>query len=151
MQRLELGDAEMGVLARMLRQVEFFAPLTIKQVEQVLPHIRLYSYEKGETIFKQGDPGDAFYIVYTGSVSIKVKTGFFSFAKTVAMTHPGGFFGEMALVSDHARNASIVCNEPTQLFCLVAADFQFVLRENPATAAEMNRIAARRRFDATHK
>lgn len=147
MQRLTVGDAELGILARMLRKVDFFSPLTIGQLEQILPHIRLFGCEQGETIFSQGEPGDAFYIVYNGSVAVRVKTGFFGFSRSVAKLGPGAFFGEIALISDEPRTATIVAAEPTQVFCLVAQDFQFILNGNPAAREEMKRIAARRKFD----
>lgn len=150
MHKLTVGDAELGVLARMLRKVEFFTPLTVGQIEQVLPHVRLYSYEKGETVFKQGSPGDAFYIIHSGSVEVRLKQGFFSFSKTLVTLPAGGFFGEIALISSEPRTATLVCAEPSQLFCLVAADFQFVLNGNPAAREEMKRIAARRKFDSAH-
>lgn len=150
MRKLTLGDAELGLLARMLRKVDFFAPLTIGQVDQILPHIRLYEFDPGETVFKQGDVGDAFYIVYKGKVSIRIKKGFFSLRKTVTTMGEGTFFGEIALIAQEPRSATVVCEEPTQLFVLVAGDFQFVLQQNPATAAEMKRIADRRKFESSH-
>jgi trk system potassium uptake protein TrkA len=148
--KLKLGDEEVGILARMLRKVEFFSPLTVGQLDQVLPHIALYELDAGETVFKQGDAGDAFYIIYKGSASVRVKKGFFSFAKTVAKVGEGAFFGEIALISSDPRNATIVCEEKSQLFVLVAEDFRFVLRENPAAEAEMKSIAARRKFESKH-
>lgn len=142
----------MGVLARMLRKVEFFTPLTIGQLEEILPHIRLHSYDTGETVFKQGEPGDAFYIVYDGQVSVRIKAGFLGFfPKTVGVLQDGAFFGEIALISNEPRTATIICDKPTQLFCLVATDFQFILKQNPAAAAEMARIGARRKFDTSHQ
>lgn len=142
----------MGVLARMLRTVDFFTPLNIGQIEAVLPHIRLYSYAAGETVFKQGEKGDAFYIVYDGEVTVKVKSGLLGlFAKTVGKLESGAFFGEIALISAEPRTATIVCEKPTYLFCLVAADFQFVLKQNPNAAAEMARIGERRKFDTSHQ
>src|SRR5579884_2164697 len=134
----------------MLRGVDFFAPLTVGQLDSVLPHIRLYAFDPGETVFKQGDVGDAFYIVYKGKVSIRIKKGLFSFTKTVATMGEGAFFGEMALVSQAPRSATVVAEDAAQLFVLVAGDFQFVLSQNPGTAAEMKRIADRRKFESAH-
>jgi len=148
--KLALGDAELGLLARMLRQVDFFSPLTVGQLDQVLPYIGLFSCERGETVFKQGDPGDAFYIVYKGRVSVRVKRTLLSLACVVADIGPGGFFGEIALVSNQPRNATVVCEEPTDLFTLLPADFAFVLRENPSVAAQMKRIAESRKFETRH-
>jgi trk system potassium uptake protein TrkA len=150
MQKLELGDAEVGILARILRKVDFFSPLTVGQLDQVLPHVRLYAFDAGETVFKQGEAGDAFYIVYKGKVSVRIKKGFLSFSKTVAALGEGSFFGEMALLTKEPRSATVVSEEPTQLFVLIATDFQFVLQENPATASEMKRIADRRKFESAH-
>ena len=149
MQRLDVGAGELGVLARMLRNVEFFSPLTVGQLEKVLADVRIHSFSAGETVFRQGEPGDAFYTVYKGSVEVRLKR-LLVFSKTVAILKEGSFFGETALVSSEPRNATIVAAEPTQLFTLVSVDFQFVLRENPAAAQEMQRVAARRKFDSDH-
>jgi CRP-like cAMP-binding protein len=150
MENLPLGAPELGVLAGMMRKVDFFTPLTIGQLEQILPHVRLHSYAVGETVFSQGQVGDAFYIVYKGKVEIRLRK-MLLLSKTVAALGPGQFFGETALISNEPRNAHAVAAEPTLLFVLVSSDFQFVLRENPAAAAEMKRISARRKFDSAHQ
>ncbi|MBI4347666.1 MAG: cyclic nucleotide-binding domain-containing protein [Elusimicrobia bacterium] len=146
MEKLTMGDAEFGLLARVLRKVDFFAPMTIGQMEKVLPYIMLYSYKPDETVFKQGSIGDAFYIVHQGRVCVRIKKGFFSFSKTITTLGPGDFFGEMALLSSDPRSASVVALEPTRLFVLLQADFQFILKENAAFAEEVKKIAARRKF-----
>ncbi len=150
MKKLEIGPTELGLLAHMLRKVEFFTPLTVGQLERVLPSVMLYSYAKGETVFSQGQKGDAFYIVYQGSVEIRLRQ-WLVLSKKVAILKTGDFLGEISLISDEPRNATVVCAEATMLFVLIADDFKFVLQENPAAAAEMARIAARRKFDSTHQ
>lgn len=150
MKKLEIGAAELGLLAHMLRKVEFFTPLTIGQLERVLPAVMLYSYDKGETVFSQGQKGDAFYIVYQGSVEIRLRK-WLVLSKTVATLKAGDFLGEIALISDEPRTATVVAAEPTMLFTLIADDFKFVLQENPAAAEEMKRIGARRKFATSHQ
>jgi len=85
MEKLDMNAADMTALARSLRKVDFFAPMTIGQLELVLPYIMLYEYSKGETVFKQGAQGDALFIVHEGSVSVQIKKGFFGFSKKVAV------------------------------------------------------------------
>lgn len=150
MQKLQIGTPELGLLAKLMRKVDFFQPLTIGQIEQILPYIMLYAYGAGEAVFKQGEPGDAFYIIHKGKVGISVKKGLLSFSKKVAELKEGDFFGEIALLSREKRGATVECLEPTQLFVLVAADFEFILKQNPQTAAEMKKLAERRKFASEH-
>ena len=152
MNRLEIGSSELGVLAAMMRKVEFFTPLTVGQLEKVLPAVMLYEFAPGETVFKQGQPGDAFYIVYQGKVDVSIKSGPLGlFSKKVASLGAGTFFGEIALISDAPRNATVRCAEKSLLFTLVSRDFAFILAENPSAAAEMNRIAERRKFETSRQ
>ena len=150
MERLDIGTPELGLLANMLRKVDFFTPLTVRQLERVLSHALLYSYGAGETVFRQGRPGDAFYIIYKGRVDVRLKS-FLWCKKTVAVLGPGDFFGEIALISNEPRNATVTCAESTLLFTFISEDFRFILQENPAAAAEMRGIAARRKFDSASR
>lgn len=152
MTRLEIGTPELGILAGMMRKVDFFTPLTVGQLEKVLPAVLLFEYGPGETVFKQGQAGDAFYIVYQGKVDVSISAGFLGFSsKKVATLGPGAFFGEIALISADPRTATVRCAERSLLFTLVASDFKFVLGENPNASEEMRRIAERRRFETSHQ
>lgn len=150
MKKIAIGPTELGLLAHMMRKVEFFTPLTIGQLEKILPAVMLHAYDQGETVFSQGQKGDAFYIVYKGKVDIRLRRWFVLSTK-IATLKEGDFLGEIALISDEPRTASVVCAEPTLLFTLIAEDFKFVLSENPAAAEEMRRIAARRKFASDHQ
>ncbi len=146
---LRIGATELGVLAGMMRRMDFFSPLTVGQLDRVLPYVLLCSYAAGETVFRKGSPGDAFHVVYQGKVAVKLPR-LLVLSRTVATLGPGEFFGEGALLCDEPRNATVAALEPTLLFTLAAADFKFVLGENPAAAAEMRRISAQRRFISAH-
>ncbi len=149
MKKLDIGPTELGIMAHMLRKVEFFTPLTVGQLEQILPSVMLYAYDTGESVFSQGQKGDAFYIVYKGSVDIKIRE-WLVLSKKIATLRDGDFFGEIALISDEPRTASVVTAVPTMLFTLIADDFKFVLTENPGAAEEMRRIGKRRKFASDH-
>lgn len=152
MDRLEIREVDLAALSRLLRRVDFFAPLTIAQLEKVLPYIYLYFYQPGEKVFEQGGAGDAFYVIYEGEVAIQIKQGLFGmgFAKKVAALKPGDFFGEMALLAREKRGASAVAQSALKLFVLTEADFSFILKGNPGFAEEIKKIAKRRKFLSSH-
>ena len=139
-----------SALAGFLRRVDFFAPLTVGQMEKMVHSISCFECEAGEAVFKQGAKGDAFYIIYLGKVEVRIKKGFFSAPKRVATLQAGDFFGEMALLTTDPRTATIVAIEPTKLFVLLRRDFHAFLGEHPGFAQEVQKAAAHRKFVMTH-
>lgn len=78
-------------------------------------------YEPGEIIFHEGDIGDFLYIIADGEVEVfHKKNG----AETlIATLHKGEFFGEMALLNQKTRTASVRCKSPTNVLALKKSDF----------------------------
>lgn len=151
MDKLKMTDADFAKLGKFLRKVDFFAPMTIGQLELILPYILLYQYRAGETICSQGEEGDAFYIVRDGKVGVWVKKGFFSFKKKVADLSAGDFFGEMALVTREPRNATVISEGESRMYVLTSGNFQYVMKKNPAFATELKQIIEMRKFQSKHE
>ncbi|MFH1620416.1 MAG: cyclic nucleotide-binding domain-containing protein [bacterium] len=145
METIKMSEKEYADLCRIVRRVSFFGNMTIGQIELILPYITLWKFLKGEEVFRQDEPGDSFYILHEGEVSVRVKKGFFSLSKKVAMLGPGSFFGEMALLAREPRNASIICEKDSRIFALSADDFEGVRKNNLSFAAEIKKIAAERK------
>ncbi len=149
MKRLPMGPEQLAQLARALRGVEFFRPLTVAQLDQVLPFVMLYAFDPGEAVFRQGQPGDAFYVVQEGRLEVRMRKWLLGKENSVAELRPGDFFGEMALIAKGRRSASVLCAAAAKLFVLAAVDFEFVIRENPTFAEEMRKMVARRKFQSS--
>ncbi|MFH1723438.1 MAG: cyclic nucleotide-binding domain-containing protein [Elusimicrobiota bacterium] len=147
MKKLKMAAVDFERLGQLLRKVDFFESLTVREMEKILPYVTLYQYKAGEKVFKEGTEGDAFYIIYDGCVSVRAKDkkSFFGFSQEVDRIEAGDCFGEMALLSNAKRNAAIVCEAPTRLFMLLASDFNYVLNQNPAFADKIAKIAEQRR------
>ncbi|MFH1726007.1 MAG: cyclic nucleotide-binding domain-containing protein [Elusimicrobiota bacterium] len=150
MQKLEMNEMDYGRLASAMRRVDFFAPLTVGQLEMVLPYVLYCRYRSGERVCKQGDRGDAFYVVRDGAVSVRVRSRLL-LTREVARLGAGEFFGETALLTDDPRNATVVCAAPTRLFVLLTTDFRYVFANNPQFAAKVRKIAETRQFIAQHQ
>ncbi len=98
----------------------------------------------GEAVFREGDPGDAFYLIGSGALRI-VRRG-----ETVAELGAGNFFGEGALLSGDARAASAIALEDAVLYALPRSAFAAILERFPDVAAAVRqshdaRVATHRR------
>lgn len=73
---------------------------------------RQVSFEDGETIVRQGEPGDDFYIIVDGTALVKQNRGEGEEPVEVGRLGPGDYFGEIALLLNRPRAATVVANGP---------------------------------------
>ncbi|MBI4248872.1 MAG: cyclic nucleotide-binding domain-containing protein [Elusimicrobia bacterium] len=145
MQKAKLGSKEFQDLLSLSKNMKFFVGFKIEQLEILMPQLQIFAYEPGEYVCKQGDQGDAFYIIYDGRVSIYVKPGFFSKTRKVTELAPGEVFGEMALLDQSRRTASVQADTPLKLFVLEQGYFEAVYKWNPLFYDKIRDLADRRR------
>jgi hypothetical protein len=101
---------------------EFIPPTNI---QELFKRFKTRQVTSGEIIIKQGEPGDYFYMIKTGSVSVHVEMN--GKVNQVAKLTAGQSFGQDALVSDLPRNATIMATAPCELGMLTEADFEDLL------------------------
>lgn len=148
---MEITPEEVQWLYKNLRNVDFFADASIDDIDMLLrTQVKKYSYKKGHKICKQGAPGDAFFMVYKGSVSVVISKGLFKKDK-VATIGAGQFFGEMALVSTEPRSATIIAEEETICFVILKFDFQMFLSDKPNFANNIYSMIEKRKFEMKQK
>lgn len=88
---------------------------------------RVRKLKVGEILFREGDLGDAFYIVLSGSVEIFTE----KLGKTLAKLEAGSFLGELALMLGTLRTATVKSLEDTVLFGISHHHFEQLLQANP--------------------
>ncbi|KAL0037693.1 hypothetical protein WJX77_008057 [Trebouxia sp. C0004] len=89
------------------------------------------SFAAGDTIFKQGEYGDHFYIILSGAVDVMVREGNTAEEEDKVVAHllAGAAFGELALIQGHGqRRATCYCTKATEVFTVDIKDFQRILR-----------------------
>jgi MFS family permease len=126
----------------LLRGVSIFHALPLPQMEHLARTALPQSVATDEVIVRQGDVGDHFYVVDSGSARV-VRNG-----EQIAVHGPGAWFGEVALVHDQPRNASVIAGEPSELLSIDRETFLSVVARNRAAADEALRVAHQRRADA---
>ena len=95
-----------------LRAIEMFAPLPAPTLEALAMSLARVDVPAGETLFRQGDHGDRFYIIESGEVEIEID------GRVVNVLGPGDHFGEIALLRNIPRTATARARKATQLFAL---------------------------------
>jgi NADH dehydrogenase len=108
--------------------------------------IKNQHFEAGDIIFHQGDLGDSVYVIEQGECQvIKQENGL---ARTVATLRAGDYFGEMALLSDKTRNATIQASTAMQVLLIPKGDFDTLRKSIPAFDEVFHELARKR--DPSH-
>ncbi len=136
----------MGMLLKdeveLLRKVPIFAgvaPAKLKLLAFTSDHV---NYEAGQILFKQGDQGDAAYLVLDGTADILVDTP--SGMVKVAAVEPNSIVGEIAILCDIARTATVRASTPLQVLRIQKEQFLKLLAEFPEITLEIMRVLADR-------
>lgn len=108
-----------------LRNVFLFKDLSDPDLDQVAGIAKIEGHKAQETIFKEGAPGDKFYIVLEGAIRISKFIG--SSEEALSVLKAGEFFGEMSLIEDLARSADAIAHEDARLLVLEKGDFENLL------------------------
>jgi CRP-like cAMP-binding protein len=105
-------------------------------------------YEKGEIICREGDPGECMYIIQSGAVEISRQNG--SQEVVLAMLEQGDFFGEMALLDQQPRSATVKTMSRTRLLPLTRDSFLGRAHEDPEISLHLIK-ALSQRIDKTSR
>jgi len=121
----------------LVAQVPLFERLTAQQIADVAALLNHRGAIPGEVIVHQGDPGDGVYFVAEGALR----------AETDGQTFPidaGDFFGEIALLTEGPRTATVRAATSCQLLFLASPDFHGLLHDNPELKQNVEQVAQQR-------
>lgn len=110
----------------LLEKVDLFDGLPGEDIHRIATIVGGTSLEPGEVLFEEGEPGDAFYIVFKGAVEI-TKSRPDGSTEKLAVRRAGEGFGEMALLNDAPRSATARATEAVQLMTVSREDFEKLL------------------------
>lgn len=114
----------------LLRRVSFFEELRDEDLRELLPIVRKVTVDENEIIFREGDGGDALYVVHDGGVELSaLRHG--GETEWSARSHPGDAFGEAALLNDSPRPATARAASSTTLLRVDREGFRGLLGNNP--------------------
>jgi CRP-like cAMP-binding protein len=124
---------------QLISAVPLFASLSESDLDALARSFVRQTYDRGETVFRQGDPGAHLYLVETGRIKITTLApdGREAF---VAIIGPGQVFGELSLFVEQQRTADARAMESTVLHGLAHDDFRPYVNTHPEVAWELLRV-----------
>ena len=113
-------------------RIPLLAVLKPREREQVLRTAREQTYAPGDVVVNEGDPATRLYLISSGRARVEVGG-----IGPVGVLKEGDFFGELALIEEHGRTATVIAE--TELTCLLlsAWEFKASLEEHPEMAIPM--------------
>jgi hypothetical protein len=132
-------DSEVAPASQLalIERVAVFDPLSLVAKERIASHLVQVDVAAADVVIRTGDVGDRFYIVGNGLLTIE--TG----SQSVPVG-PGGFFGEIALLRDIPRTATVRATTDARLYALERDDFLAVMTGNSLARTEANAVATAR-------
>jgi len=118
-------------------------PLSAADRADVLAAAVPKRFRRGETLVQEGEPGESLHLVRAGRVAVRVSTPDGATA-TLTVMSAGDSFGELALLGDHVRTATVVALEPGETLVLTRSAFDALRRSHPGVERVLTEALARR-------
>ena len=121
-----------------LKRVPLFEGLSRKELVQLERVCEDLEVEPGKVLCKEGEIGHEFFVIVDGKVQVTRK------GRRIATLSGGDFVGEIALITEMPRTATVTAETPVRLFVLTLREFHTVLDQNPSVERKVLRTLARR-------
>jgi CRP/FNR family cyclic AMP-dependent transcriptional regulator len=125
-----------------LGRCPFFAELSRKELIELAKATEDLEVDAGKTLTRQGESGREFFVIVEGRVAVS-KDG-----EEIRTLGPGDFFGEIALLEDRPRTATVTAQSPLRFFVLTRQSFRSLLAHQPELEQKVN-AALQERLGAT--
>ncbi|MDR0656598.1 MAG: Crp/Fnr family transcriptional regulator [Treponema sp.] len=107
------------------------------------------SFQAGEMIFSEFEPGDTFYLIQSGRVELVKIIG--DIEKTLDILQPSEMFGEMAILENSPRSATAIALDAVKVLEFNSQNFEILLLGNPQIALKLLRMFAKRIYDSKRR
>lgn len=126
----------------LLRRVPLFSGMEPTKLKLLAYTSDVVTYRAGQVLFRRGDPGDAAYVIIEGGAEVSIATE--SGDIPVAQLRDGDFVGEIAILCDTPRTATVTASSDLKALRIRKERFFELLRQFPELAIELTRLLAER-------
>lgn len=125
-----------------LSKVDFIARLGKEEIEYLASKVRAVHFAEGETIFREGDHGNTFYLIQSGAVEVSLGDG--DYKQVINVLREGDYFGEMSLLTGEPRKATATALEESLLIEVRHNTFKDMLERNPSCIEPISELVSSR-------
>lgn len=133
-------------MEKLMRSISIFEPLSDDEFRQVHEGMHFAPFASGETIIRQGEEGDSFFVIYYGEAEVTVRQHDGD-SSVVKILGPGDYFGEMALLTGERRAATITALTECGCFVVEKPQLKKLLEHNPAIAEALSKMLSSRKAE----
>lgn len=125
-----------------LRKVPLLSGLDERELQTLAQSFKDRRFDAGETVAREGDSGVGFFVVEDGNATVTVR------GEEVGRLGPGDHFGEIAIIDQGARSATITAETPLQVWGMTFWDFRPIVEGNAQLAWKLLQALAHRLREA---
>ena len=148
--KLAAGISEDQFAERHLRRLALLNGLTQEQVGEVAQHLQPERFSVGQSIYRQGMPGDSLYLIEEGQVSVQSRDPQGQ-AQVWATLGGGEFFGETSMLTGEPHEADVIALTDLSVWALTRSDFEALVLRFPSLALNLSRILGRRLRESSER
>ena len=121
-----------------LRKVGLFESVSERDIKRLAEALKERAFSQGDAIVTQGEGGVGFFVIGEGAVEYSVDD------ERVGSGGPGDYFGELALIDDEPRSATVTAATEVTVYAMTWWDFRAFVEENADIAAGLRQVMAKR-------
>jgi CRP/FNR family cyclic AMP-dependent transcriptional regulator len=123
---------------KLLSEVPLFEGLSKKELRAIAQSAKEISHREGAVLAREGDSGVGFFLITDGTARVSVG------GRTRNRMGPGDFFGEISLIDQGPRTATVTAETPITTLGITAWVFKRLIEQNPSIASKMLMVMAQR-------
>jgi CRP/FNR family cyclic AMP-dependent transcriptional regulator len=139
-----LGRVRNAPIARIWR-IWLFSDLNDRELRAVSEKMAYDVFDAGSVVVEEGTPAHSFFVINSGRAKVTIR------GRELGTLGPGDHFGEIALIADGPRTATVTADLNLRSHSMTRSDFRAVVESNPSIAWKLLQSLARRLIDAEQR